>query len=354
MSEPPDVVVKDSEIVQTLGEYDMVVLSEPKSPSSDKQARKANTTPLYVNALLESKTPFTTILFGNPYTDSMCPFMWDILDAPNCGQGGFLITISESAVASNPRFEKFNWKYLRMPYDPKFDVDAEHKRTGIMGSVGRVIYNKGQHVSALACTTIPDATLMSYEMWGASSVGRGPNPTFIVYEFLQQKRGGVGQRQSRTEGPSSHGGDVISPMPWWLDMPNGLRISYNGNYSDQAETCSRLDVCAGLTSATFSSDVEYTTFEAMDAGCIYVAGRHMTHPAYNIFVPETFHEAPSLARIEKGAVDEVIADVRDTMLRALTLDDESRRAVVRHNRLALRAQNDPATFAQELIASAVG
>ena len=354
---PMDVVVKDIDVAATLDQYDIVILPEIRNPSKDKEAFKAGegVLPTYVDALRKlKKARWTTSLHGNKYLDKDMPHINALLEAPT--RANTMVTLSWDSVESNEAFKEMQWVKCHLPYAPTYGPDDEipDRDLRTIGTTGRFIYNKGQHLVCMAASHLPED--VTVEVWGACSIGPSPSPTYIVYETLTQKMGWTGQRFGHdSDGKNDPaGGNIIQPFKWDARLDNHALVKYLGNYSTPVQTAGRLAVHTNLTSSTFSGDlVEFSTLEAMDSGALSIVPKHLSDPEFDAYVLPTYSVALSIPKVMKDM--STVAEVGQAMLTMLDVvqDQKRREETIRHNRSVLQTRNDPRVVAQVLIDSAM-
>jgi hypothetical protein len=352
-SEAPNVVVKTSNLVETLDSYDMIVLPEIKIPQHDKIAIKAGegVLPEYVDALCRTKTPWTTALHGSFYPGKDIPFVPQLLESPS--RGRLLVTMSEdSANESNDLFKSMEWIKGQMPYIPQFDIDAPVTNECIVGTSGRFIYNKGQPLIALSGTLLPEH--VTVEVWGSCSVGLGPSPTFLVYELLKDHFGAkVARHATKIDLSKGIDGNIITPYPWDARVEGHALIRYLGNYVNSAAIAKRFRVHMNLTAYNFARGlVEYSTLEAADAGALCVVPKHLSDPEFRMHVLDWYTGCPTQGRLVKPEGLELMQKVADAFMTCLEVSDKDRMEIAQHNRAVLRTRNDPRKTAQVMIESA--
>jgi hypothetical protein len=355
-SEAPDVVVKTAHLVETFDKYDMVVLPEIKVPLHDKQAIKKGegALPEYVDALLRTRTRWTTALHGSFYPEKDIPFVGKLLESPS--RGSKLVTMSdESARHSNDMFAKMEWIKGPMPYIPKFEVDAPITDSRVVGTSGRFIYNKGQPLVALAGAFLPED--VTVEIWGSCSVGLGPSPTYIVYELLKEHFKAQAVRYAKNVNPEKYNGsmdgNIVTPYPWDARVAGRALIRYLGNYTDSAAIAARFRVHMNLTAHAFARGlVEYSSLEAADAGALCIVPGHLSDPAFRMMVLDWFTKSPTQSRLVQDEGLALIKRIADAFSTCLEIPDNQRVEIARHNREVLRTRNDPRKTAEVMIESA--
>jgi hypothetical protein len=351
-SESPDVVVKEQYLQSTLDSYDMIVLPEIKVPLHDKQALKLEdgSLPLYVEVLKKTTARWTTALHGSFYPAKDAPFLEQLLDSPN--RGASLVTMSDASVESNEMFKQVGWIKGPMPYIPRCAIDLPLTDNRTVGTSGRFIYNKGQPLVALAGTELPED--VTVEVWGSSAVGRGPSPTYIVYEILRDHYKAKTKRYGNPDPIMNRpDGNIVTPFPWDARLEGHALIRYLGNYTDPVATARRFRVHANLTAYNFARGlVEYSTLEAADAGALCIVPQHLSDPQFRMMVLDWYTASPTQKRLEEEVGKVLIKKVAEAFETCLNIDDASRFEIVKHNREVLRTRNDPKLTAQVMIDSA--
>lgn len=359
----PDVCVKQNILHNTFDDYDLVILPEPKLPLADKVARKLRDSgeneaalPFYVEALGRTRTKFTTALHGNPYTDTNAPFAGDILALPNfsgtiIGHTAPLRTVSES-MSQYPQVD------IPLPYTTRVDVDADYPVNRTVGITGRFMFNKGSHVLGLAGQYLPpDVTV---EVWGSCSTGRGPSLTFNLYEYLKPVSGKNYKRYHNSDGShpkATEDGNIVQPFPFDVRPEGGALVRYLGSYTDAVEVCGRLMVHTNLTADRYTSGMEFSTMEALDAGSLCITQDNVSSdPAYRTLVMKGWNGPAGSVKTafekrpeETKQVAEKVMEVFDYF----SANPEAHRDVVRHNRQALRDNCSPELVARRVLEECV-
>ena len=236
------------------------------------------------------------------------------------------------------------WLYSALPYQMKTEPHDDTPSPGTAaGITGRFIPNKGHHLLGVAAAT--GHVTGDVELWGACSVGAGPSQSFRCFEALTKDLGLPGTREgNEPETPS--GGDIIRPHPWQVTGPRGM-ISYMGGYEDSMVTCQRLAVHADLTAATFSSGMEFSQFESIDAGCSQVSVESMWHSS---FTGEVLPAIPVISGEKKlmnsDAGKALTASVGEAVMQAKAKSRKHRHQEAWHNRQELAHVNSPAKAAK--------
>ncbi len=363
----PDKVARFDDVHYLLDSYDFIILPEPKSPLSDKQTEKANKLaaeeagegenalylyPWYVEALMKTRTPFTTALHGNVYAGRYAPFAKTILELPNfCGK---LIVHSDYSWESDPFINSIPGFKSILPYKMKNEVDASFPRgLRTAGITGRFMFNKGSHIPGLAGQFLPED--VTVEIWGSCSTGRGPSLTFNHYEVLKPLAGKNYKRYHNSDmnhPKANEDGNIVQPFKYDVRPEGGALVRYLGNYTDPVGVCSRLGVHIDLTGKKYSGGLtEYVTMEAMDAGSVCITPPHVTSPDYKTFVLEGFTDPPgSVTSAVKNP--DVTHQVVDAVNKCLTWNDQpesAHRAMIEHNRENLKRNAHPTAIGQRIL-----
>lgn len=272
-----------SDAQAVLAEYDLIWLEEPRCPPMDKLKLKKlgdgdikvgrdlvkdgaiedKDLPPYIDALAyqgpDKKIIFT--LHDPWYGPRHAPFLEYLLDyvAPDAA-----VTHRAGAIESIAWTGK-TMKEIRVPHLPyRRAAIGPNERQRTIGATGRYINNKGQPTLVLAAALRKTPEDWEVKIGGASSLGGGPNHTFLTFEGLT-KMGWKGHRENRIEA------DVLRGWPWQVS-DEYFSISYVGPYENPVEFCRGLGVHVNATDPAFSGSgsVEYSTLEAMDAGCAIV------------------------------------------------------------------------------------
>jgi hypothetical protein len=342
----PDVVTRMDSLHHEFDRYDLILLPEPKVPLADKLAQKADdgSMPFYIEALSKTRTPFTTALHGNPYNDKNSPYAGEVLSLPNftgtiIGHTAPLRTVSE-AIAQYPQVD------IPLPYTTTVDVDAAFPRNRTVGITGRFMFNKGSHIIGLAGQYLPpDVTV---EIWGSCSTGRGPNLTFNLYEVLKPLAGKNYKRYHNSDmnhPKANEDGNIVQPFPYDVRPDGGALVRYLGNYTDAVEVCGRLMVHTNLTADRYTSGMEYSTMEAMDAGSLCITQDNVSSdPAYRTLVMKGWNGPAGSVKTAFEKRPEETKQVADKVMEVFDYfeaNEDAHRDVVRHNRQALRDNCSP-------------
>jgi hypothetical protein len=347
----PDVVAKYADATSVLKGYDFTILTDVRTILQDKEALKgtgalSKDTPDYLAVLDKAGVEFTTAVHGNMYPPSEVQFASQLFSLP--GFTGKAIAFSPKApLASAHIWPSVVWLNSALPYNMLSEPDDDSTSPGgAIGITGRFIPNKGHGLLGLAGGL--GLIKGDVELWGACSVGAGPSQSYRVFEFLTKELGLPGTRAGN-EPDTVSGGDIIRPHPWEVDGPDGL-ISYKGGYEDPIIACWRLAVHCDLTAATFSSNMEFSQFESIDAGCGQVSVESMWNPEFTAeVIPaiQVISGEKKLSGTESGRA--ILGVVSDAVNKAKAKSTTTRRAEALHNRKVMSAVNSPATVAKNFL-----
>lgn len=358
----PDVVGRTSDAGDVLDQYDGVILSDARTVMQDKEAAKDKAylqpdVPDYLSALADTRTPFIFALHGNNYPPSEVPYVQQLLELPNFL--GRAVTHSPTS----PDLSRHLWPDTaftvsplpyRMRTTPDDETlagpsDAEH-----VGITGRYITTKGHHALGMAAALDLMPSADRVQLWGASSLSLAASATYKTFEAmvlgkpmtLPGVRHGVIKPGERTE----TGGDVIRPYLWEVTAPGGTQVEYKGGYEDGFAACANLNVHVDLTASDFSDGMEYSQFEAIDAGCMQVSVKSMWSTDFTGRAVESVSSWPGEAKlVRQSAWREVLGEIGEAVEEVLTLDESQRRIVARFNRTVLAAKHAPAVVARTFL-----
>lgn len=361
----PDRVEKFSDGARVFDEYDLVYVSEPKCPPLDRRSKKNATkagtgewVPEYVRALLDSKTPWVTRLGGPLYDRNRAPHLATMLqrkpllvlsDTTGCIRSGKWAGLHENKFMRDPKVIKRRGGH---------DI-VMHERIGM---IGRFIAQKGQH-TLLAISHLQPWPV---ECWGASSTGMGATFSFKTANMMTkagwtvviEEPEGIGENTKRKR-----------PMPWRATGKGDVR--YMGGYADGVKVAKRLGVCVMLTGKNFSYGTECSMLEAMDAGCLVIAPKHLVLDDWKLLRLELFENSPSLkpgVSNENGEYTdspdsdvyrpkligkEVLRELLDTVRMSEKLHGtKSHVDMAYHNRQLLEREHNPKKVAKKLLREA--
>ena len=361
----PDVVGRLSDTGYVFDQYDRIIVSDARTVMQDKEAARGKSylnpeVPDYLSALDTTTTPFIFALHGNNYPPSEVPYIQRLLDMPHFM--GRAVTHSPTS----PNLSRHLWPDVtftesplpyRMQTEPDDDTLAGDRTSGdVVGITGRYITTKGHHALGMAAALDLMPGAAETHLWGACSLSLAASATYKTFEAmclgkpltLQGTRHGVIKPGERTE----TGGDVIRPYLWEVTAPGGGVIRYRGGYESGYETCRTLDVHVDLTAADFSDGMEYSQFEAIDAGCMQVSVRSMWSTDFQGRAVESVPSWPGESKlVRQPAWQDVLEEIGDAVEEVLTLDEAQRRAAARFNRTVLAAKHAPSVVAKTFLAT---
>lgn len=344
----PDIVAKRSDAAKVLRGYDRVILTDVRTISQDKDAMAHRSSldpklPDYFTILRDSGVLFTTALHGNNYPPKEVTFAHDLVTLPNF-TGGAITYSPSSPDASHHLWPQVTWKLVPLPY--QMVTAPEEKSAPVsdrVGITGRYIPNKGHQALAMAAGT--GRFKADVELWGACSVGAGASQSFTTFEALTQLLQLDGRRHGN-QPETPNGGDLIKPYPWDVTGPNGS-ISYKGPYQDPVATCRRLGVHLDLTAATFSDGMEYSQFEAIDAGCLQASVESMWNPEFHGYILPSFPVVFGEKKLMNHSEGQKILDHIATAVKAqIMIPHGERRTLAQDNRKVLARVHSPAKVAK--------
>lgn len=345
---PIDVVVKNDILVDTLNTYDLIIMPDVMNAGQDRGSKKWGGTPWYIEVLQQTTTRWISGLHGNFYTPSKAPFLEELMNSGN--RSNVMYTSSPGSLTSDNDVVRDNqWEPIHLPYELKLPDDSPLPPRNTVGMTGRFIFNKGQPSLALAASMIdPEITT---EIWGACSSGLGPSPTFLTFEAMMQLDP-ESQRKRYGNDPldvTGMGGNIVASYLWDWKYSGGQVVRYLGVYADPTAVTQRLGLHLGLTVANFSGGlVEFASLEAMDAGSMSMVLPNVSHPDY---VQSVLPEVKSWPGMKKQLNDmeslRFLADRINAYHEFVT--DEMREDARRHNREAIRRNNDPAKVGERIV-----
>lgn len=363
--ESPDVQGKWADAVDMLNTYDLIVVNEPKNATCDRDAKKRGLdVPEYVEALHRTRTPWTTILHAPQYGEAAAPFLSQVMAAPSFS--GFAIEHQPGSYDSGAwafaghikKLQPWPWLPYRRRHGTPGNTGQGVQRDWIIGLGGRFVTNKGHHMFAWLADRFPPH--YKARLFGSESGGVGPASSYEVFEALVDHHGWSGARVGESE-PDHRGnrGDKIHCWPWWLSKVDELGqthvLEYTGGYDDPMRQWSECAIAVNMTSKKFAVGLEYTSLEAMDAGCAIVlpayslertgSEQYQTHRMHKFTAPLTIGKNGVRSHLAKP---EEVEDVVDTIARA----DKA----IRHgehdpavNRAAIDAYHDPQHVARAIL-----
>lgn len=363
--EAPDVQAKWTDAVDVLNGYDLIVLNEPKNATCDREAKRSKAeVPEYVTTLRNLVTPWTTILHAPQYAESAAPFLGQAMDSP--AYSGFAIehqpgSYDSGAWAFGGHIKKLQpWPWL--PYRRRFGTSGETgagvQRGWVIGLGGRFVTNKGHHMFAYLADRFPK--YYRARIFGSESGGVGPASSYEVYEALSRHHGWSGQRtgESPPDELGNHG-DKLHCWPWWLSKVDEHGdthvLEYVGGYDNPLVRWAGCAIAVNMTSKKFAVGLEYTSLEAMDAGCAIVlpayslertgSEQYRTHMMRNFEAPLTIGSKGVRTHLSDGSQE---SDVVSAILEADRFIQHGYHDPA-HNRTAVDQYHDPVHVARAIV-----
>jgi len=344
----------------TLSDYDVIILSDVRTVMHDNEAKKGKAylqadLPDYLSVLKATDKPFTFALHGNNYPPNEVPYAPQLVELPNFS--GMAITHSPTSfILSKELWPHVSWRNSPLPYQmvshyESTDVPHDGKSTSkVVGITGRYITTKGSHVPAVVAAEGHITFDTKVELHGACSMSLAASATYKTYEALHLgkpytfpgKRHGVVKPGERVE----TGGDVIRPYKWDVECPGNVKVSYLGGYEDGLKVCKRLTTHVDLTAASFSDGMEYSQFEAIDAGCMQVSVESMWSDDFQGEVVPSVKSWPGeTSLITNAYYRDTLRLIGEAINRTLELDTKKRREIANFNRRVLDDKHNPAVVA---------
>jgi hypothetical protein len=126
-------------------------------------------------------------------------------------------------------------------------------------------------------------------------------------------------------------------------------VSYVGKYADAVEQCEQWAVHVNASSSAYSAgQVEYTTMEAIDAGCTIIAPKHVSHPDFQMVALDWLHEPGNLSSIKKDNTQamRLEQEITAALERWETQDPQG---IADDNRAALQRMHSPQRVALQVL-----
>lgn len=331
--EAPNQTVAHRELVATFDTFDFIIVNDIASSTLDNGKFE----PGYVNGLCYTTTPWTAVAHGNAYDAKHAPHFTDLIASARGFTGSLLGCTAPYRYPDHELFSKLQIINIRRPYQMVNDIDAPVPLSYGAGTIGRYSTGKNLHVLGLSLPYYIDPAHL--ELWGACINSVAPTPSFLTYSELM-KDGLISVQEPTTPNKTS---------PWCVNSVIGSLAYYGGAYSDPMVPLSRLRVFVNLTSATFSAGTEYTTMEAVDAGCLLLAAPPMIDPGsalrYGALDYVEWAKTPKKAALQTQELDALSRRV----LRALDVDSQDHTALAWFNRQVLAEEHNPVTIGRQII-----
>jgi len=362
----PDVAVTPAEAFDHVLRWgaDLVIIPEPRSLHPDGVAWKADAAvPFYawlLDRLGRHGIPWTTVVHGQvkDYATRRTPYTELLLRQTEGFSGRLLAHFPVNGTGNVAPFTDVELVESPLPYLPAPASEAEaDDRWDRVGITGRLQPNKGQHLLAwvAACRDLPGITRV--DLAGSTSIGTGPNYTYLIYEMLHGLGGTCSRHGTvKDDVPPERrwtGGDVTSAPPWEVKLEGRPEIRFTGSYEDGVETCRAFGVHVNLTASGFTTAfTEYSTLEALDAGCVVVAPDQLLGKSFRgarvtyentISVERVARQEPTDAQV----VDGIVKKLTDAL--TVAQNPASRAVVTAHNAEVLRRENSPTAVAARLL-----
>lgn len=351
---------------EVLKEYDVIVVEEPRCAPLDKRhlrkigmgdikvgrdalqrgTVKYEELPPYIDALANLQDQKIAITLHDPgYGFRLAPFLQDFMlhvqpDIIVTHRDGSLESAAWAGVGQDEEV-----RIPHLPYEPVGSRDQVRPTSRVIGMTGRYINNKGQPTLALVAALGMLPKGFSVDIAGASPLGAGPNHTFLTFEGLTKEYGFKGKRE---------GSDVTRGWPWRASRDKQW-VSYTGPYDDPMVPLSTFGIHVNGTDAAFSGSgsIEYSTLEAMDAGCIIICPTTQD-PKEGRPYALTF-EIEKLANAELKPVDDERRKTAENLAKALTaaawIEDTKEGAYTKRkeNYDVIDEWHDPARYARKVL-----
>lgn len=276
----PDVVGKLEDAGDVLDGYDLIVLNEPKNGTLDSDAKRAKEVPNYIQVLQRTRTPWISALHDARSYDSVrAPHLEHTVRSGNftgtlieCRPGAY----TNASWALDGYVKQLQpWPWL--PYRQR-GLQEDVPRERVIGMGGRITPHKG--FPAFAYTAAQFPSTWQARLFGPEPGGMGASFTFRLYEALVRHhqwtgfRAGNpdnfdGSKQRDEDREINNWGSVNAAWPWQLER-FGHHLLYDGGYLDAVRTWARCAVGIQLSTDEVVTTFEYTTLEAIDAGCLLI------------------------------------------------------------------------------------
>jgi len=383
----PDVTFSYEEGGEVLDQFDLIVLPEPKCNSHDREADKGLVDfPRYVEVLMATRTPWTCTLGGRYFFEEReipkgwsrergSPYLGELLSTKSFS--GLVVNNATPGVmtCNSERLRACHHVHVGLPYAVRNPLGEFSMRARpSVGMIGRVTTQKHQHYLLWLIT---QGLLPGWDVViaGGSAQSRAPSETYLMYEMLVRKAEVQWGRPAPDEDPhvkalwhwtATRGGpdddpmDVIRALPWEFHGWDAS-AAFLGLYEDPLEVLSGVDVHVAVTTSDYSGGLfEYSTLEAMDAGCAPITARAFTPWYCDQFQIEIFeppldgHQGGVQWEDGKNGLDpgsDPMAEARCRLLHACVTRayDMRTQELVQHNREMLVKHNHPRLTCEALL-----
>jgi hypothetical protein len=348
----PDVVVKQSDLFETLRGYDLVILPDAWSVLHDNRAAKAGVEPDYLTLLGDLGrvgVPWTTVLHGTASTYATAKFT-DRLFHATPGFSRSLLTHFAVPSELPERFNGLTLNPVPLPYAPVHDLDGPFYQGLRIGMTGRLVPIKGAHLLVGAVDREAVPFYWSVDLAGGADVGYGDSYSHQLWRALTTH----GWDDASVDSPNAN---PKRALPWKAFKTHRPIVRYTGAYRHGVDVASQLTVHATLTNASLTSFTEYATLEAIDAGCVVVApARHVDRRYHAVLVHELGKTTLRGIFDESSTVSPVVERVANALQVAVRhAEDPVTRSedYALYNRRVLREIQDPATVMAVLLREAM-
>lgn len=344
----PDVCVKHSALTELFDSYDLVILGDLRFVRSDQAALKEGITPAYVDAVEHTRTLTTTLSHGVAYNDKSAVFMDRVINAGNFTKT-LLYTDAPYNTKEHPVFKSFDVHirtermYRRRGFLSHTDPSPAVRPVDVM-TLGRFGTGKNLHLPMLAVPHLRPNRTVRAEVWGACAAMMTETPSWALYDVLRSREGSRVDQEPTTD----TGSVEYHSSPWSVQTREGHIISYGGPYTD-SKILQRAGLFVNATRHGFSAGMEYTTLEAMDAGCNIIVPAGLKIPGGRYAMMNVHDDMKARATARGSAVHDTeliksIAKHIDTML---GWGDRERLEQSQHNLRALEKFHDPKTVVRD-------
>jgi hypothetical protein len=344
---------------EVLDEYDLIVLTDVKTPMHDNAALDDPMLdePQYISVLKQTKTPWTSALHGRWYfahpdpipqglsERSGSPFIHDLLALPNFSD--FLISHARDFARYCPALQAVEKELSPLPFRPRelpVNTPRDDRFAKSLAVIGRMIPTKHRHfVNEILTRGHLPGWVAHYG--GACSCTHGPSETYIMTEQLTER------------GWTTNWGDdgVRKTKPFTANNgANRCVIIYHGAYTDPREVLTRARCHVGITDCDFSGGLfEFATLEAIESGCFpVITTPFVPHGGTNVSYCEIKHEfrkfTPKSAR---ECSDSLCVHAANAIEQAAFNAGDFK--ALADNWHAIRSENDPKKIAQLFIDGAL-
>jgi len=351
-----------------LDQYDLIVLTDVKTPTHDKPAFKEGLLyPEYIEVLMQTSTPFTSALHGKwqflewetPQGMTAVqgsPFLDTLVGLDNFS--GFLLRHGDHFMEHTDALDDVDTELMPLPFVPHAVLDLSLKNRRTMATLGRVIPTKHRCFLNYVIDSLMSNVDCVYA--GGCGLANGPSYTFVTFEqLLEFGWDGVwnGEPISYDEADCIvlHNSGTRSTKPW-VATSKDRRVEYRGAYFEPADVLYDAVVHVGITCSRFSGGLlEFSTLEAIDCGLLPIVSRPFVPDAGGDFHLEVIEHAfvgspvpKSVPRIPE--LERISTLTHNAIERAFSAWHVE---LVKHNRHVLTTHHDPKRHAKLFIERAL-